>query len=125
MMRIHSLILGISLPLVATLSFVGGRVDIAAPGYVTIQQAEARAYRRSVRRTSRRTSQRTAARHSGAYYGASAVGAAAVTAIAIGTVVATLPPACTTVRVGGAVYHECGGVYYRPRGSQWVVVEAP
>jgi hypothetical protein len=29
-------------------------------------------------------------------------------------VVATLPPGCSTVGVGGASYRQCGGAYYRP-----------
>jgi hypothetical protein len=36
--------------------------------------------------------------------------------------VATLPPACTTVIIEGTTLHQCGGTYYQPSGSQYVVV---
>lgn len=123
-MALKTVILGMSIAVVAAFSFVGGSIDTRVPGWMTLQEAEAGAYRRSVRRTARRTSRRTARRHD--YYGGAAVvGAAAVTAIAVGTIVATLPPSCSTVFVGGMTYHDCDGTYYVPSGSQWVVVEAP
>jgi hypothetical protein len=61
---------------------------------------------------------------------AAAVGtAAAVTAIAVGTVVRSLPPHCTATRVGNVVYQNCGGTFYQPQysGSQvtYVVVNPP
>ncbi len=36
--------------------------------------------------------------------------------------VATLPPACTTVVVENVSLHQCGGTYYQASGSQYVVV---
>ena len=36
--------------------------------------------------------------------------------------VATLPPACTTVVIEGTTLQQCGGTYYQPSGSQYVVV---
>ena len=36
--------------------------------------------------------------------------------------VATLPPACTVVVIEGASLHLCGGTYYQPYGTQYVVV---
>lgn len=36
--------------------------------------------------------------------------------------VATLPRGCTTVIIEGVSLHSCGGTYYQPYGSQWVVV---
>ncbi len=36
--------------------------------------------------------------------------------------IATLPPACTVVVVEGASLHYCGGTYYQPYGTQYVVV---
>jgi len=36
--------------------------------------------------------------------------------------VATLPPACTVVVIDGASLHLCGGTYYQPYGTQYVVV---
>ncbi len=110
---------------VALASFFGGSVDTRVPGWMTLQQAEAGAYRRSVRRTARRTSRRTSRRHGHYHGGAVVAGAAVATAIVVGTMVARLPPACSTLIVNGVTYHSCSGTYYVPRGSQWVVVEAP
>jgi hypothetical protein len=36
--------------------------------------------------------------------------------------VATLPPACTIVVIEGTTLHLCGGTYYQPHGTQYVVV---
>ncbi|MBF5043096.1 hypothetical protein FGE12_11920 [Aggregicoccus sp. 17bor-14] len=36
--------------------------------------------------------------------------------------VATLPKGCTTVVVNGTSLQQCGGTYYQPSGSQYVVV---
>ena len=36
--------------------------------------------------------------------------------------VARLPPACTVVVVEGTTLHMCGGTYYQPYGTQYVVV---
>ena len=104
---------------VAVVGWVGGSVNTSVPGWFSFSQVEATPYRRSVRRTARRTSRRTATRHS--YYG----GAAVVGAVAIGTMVVSLPPACSRVVVNGVAYHNCSGTYYAPSGSQYVVVEAP
>jgi hypothetical protein len=60
---------------------------------------------------------------------AAVVGTAAVTAAVVGSVVATLPPACTSTMVGNVVYQHCGSTWYQPRyyGSQvnYVVVSPP
>jgi hypothetical protein len=63
---------------------------------------------------------------------ATAVGVAAaatVTAAAIGTIVHSLPPACSAVIVNGLTYQNCGGVWYQPQyaGPQvtYVVVNPP
>jgi len=63
---------------------------------------------------------------------ATAVGVAAavaVTAAAIGTVVHTLPPACSAVVVNGITYQNCGGTWYQPTyaGTQitYVVITPP
>ncbi len=126
-MKLKSLVFGVSLTVVGGLGFVGGSIDTQRSGWIGLQQAEASPYRRSVRRTARRTARRTSARYGDYRYpgGAVAVGAAVASAIAIGTVVRSLPPSCTTVVVDGATYHRCSGTYYAPRGGQWVVVEAP
>ena len=123
-MALKAVCLGMSIAVIGAFSFVGGSIDTRVSGWVTLQEAEAGAYRRSVRRTARRTSRRTAYRHDH-YHGGAVVGAAVVTAVAVGTIVATLPPSCSTVIVNGVSYHNCAGTYYVPSGSQWVVVEAP
>jgi hypothetical protein len=61
---------------------------------------------------------------------AAAVGTAAVvTAAVVGSVVHTLPPACTAVQVGNVTYHQCGDTWYQPQyaGTQltYVVVNPP
>jgi hypothetical protein len=48
---------------------------------------------------------------------AAAVGTAAVVGAAMGTVVYTLPPSCTAVRIGDVAYHQCGSTWYRPAYS--------
>ena len=62
-MSLKAMVLGMSMAAVATVGYVGGSVDTREPGWMTLQQAEAAAYRRSVRRTARRTSRRTASRY--------------------------------------------------------------
>ena len=55
--------------------------------------------------------------------------AVVTTAIVVGSVVNTLPPACTQVLVGNVVYQQCGGYWYQPQyvGSSvtYVVVNPP
>ncbi|QCI69514.1 hypothetical protein E8M01_30935 [Phreatobacter stygius] len=53
-----------------------------------------------------------------------AAGAAAATAVAVGTMIATLPPACAREVVNGSTYELCGGTWYRPTysGNQLVYV---
>ena len=55
--------------------------------------------------------------------------AVAVTAAAIGSIVNTLPPSCTTVIVNGLAYQQCGSTWYQPQLSgsttTYVVVNAP
>jgi len=52
-------------------------------------------------------------------------GAIAATAAAVGSMVATVPPGCVPVNYGGIVYQQCGGTWYAPQGSQFVVVNPP
>lgn len=47
------------------------------------------------------------------------------TTYAPGHVVTTLPAGYTTVRRAGARYYVADGVYYQPRGTQYVVVRSP
>jgi len=63
---------------------------------------------------------------------AAAVGvaaAAAITALAIGAIVNSLPPSCSTVVTAGVTYHHCGNDWYRPQYSgtnvTYVVVPPP
>jgi hypothetical protein len=55
--------------------------------------------------------------------------AVTATAVAIGTMVASLPPSCSALVVGPTTYQNCGGVYYQPVYKadtvQYVVVERP
>ena len=61
--------------------------------------------------------------------GAAIATTAAVTAAAIGSIVHTLPPACSAVVVGAVTYQNCGGVWYQPQfystQASYVVVTAP
>jgi hypothetical protein len=57
---------------------------------------------------------------------AAAVGATvAVTSAVIGSMVQTVPTGCVPVNYSGMVYQQCGGTWYQPQGSQFVVVNAP
>ncbi len=57
---------------------------------------------------------------------AAAVGATvAVTSAIVGSMVRTVPANCVPVNYGGMVYQQCGGTWYQPQGSQFVVVNAP
>lgn len=121
----HLIILTTTIVVVAS-GFLGVKVDTStsSPGWISFNEAQASPYRRSVRRTARRTSRRTAHRHH--YYGAPVVvGAAVVTTIAIGTIVATLPPSCSTMFVHNINYYYCAGHYYTQSGNQWLVATAP
>ena len=63
------------------------------------------------------------------YYSGGSVLAAAVAGLAIGAMVASIPPSCTTVIRNGIEYKKCGNDYYQQtfRGSDvvYVVVPAP
>ena len=60
---------------------------------------------------------------------AAGVAVGAATTIAVGAVVSALPAGCTSVRVNGVYYQQCGTVWYAPRYSgpnvTYVVVNAP
>lgn len=106
---------------------------------IGVGKAEAYVYgqgRRVARRTARRTARRVSRRHN--YYRPVApvapvvVGgavAATAAAVAIGTRVATLPPACSNVQVNGITYYNCNGTYYQPvydgPNVVYVVVQNP
>jgi len=42
--------------------------------------------------------------------------------VATSVTVATLPPACTVIVIEGTTLHQCGTTYYKPSGTQYVVV---
>jgi len=54
-----------------------------------------------------------------------AAAAVGVTMAAIGSMVRTVPPGCVPVNYAGIVYQQCGGSWYAPQGSQYVVVAPP
>ena len=57
---------------------------------------------------------------------AAVVGAAvATTAAVVGSMVATVPANCVPVNYGGMIYQQCGGTWYQPQGTQFVVVNPP
>ncbi len=49
----------------------------------------------------------------------------AVTSAVVGSMVRSVPPNCAPVNYGGMVYQQCGGTWYQPQGSQYVVVNPP
>ena len=49
----------------------------------------------------------------------------AVTSAIIGSMVPHPPPGCVPVNYGGLVYQQCGGTWYQPQGTQFVVVNPP
>jgi hypothetical protein len=52
-------------------------------------------------------------------------GTVAATAAVVGSMVATVPPNCVPVNYGGMIYQQCGGTWYAPQGTQYVVVNPP
>lgn len=61
--------------------------------------------------------------------GAGFAAGAALTSAAIGSVVYSLPPACTVVAVNGVSYQRCGSTWYEPQFAgtsvSYVIVQAP
>jgi len=49
----------------------------------------------------------------------------AVTSAVIGSMVRTVPAGCVPVNYGGVIYQQCGGTWYQPQGSQFVVINPP
>ncbi|PLP99423.1 hypothetical protein [Cupriavidus pauculus] len=49
----------------------------------------------------------------------------AVTSAVVGSMVRSVPPNCAPINYGGMVYQQCGGTWYQPQGSQYVVVNPP
>jgi hypothetical protein len=59
------------------------------------------------------------------YHPVAATAAVVGTAAVIGAAVRSVPPGCAPVNYGGVVYQQCGGTWYQPQGSQFVVVNPP
>ncbi len=49
----------------------------------------------------------------------------AVTAAVVGSMVHTVPPGFVPVNYAGMVYQQCGGTWYQPQGTQFVVINPP
>ena len=49
----------------------------------------------------------------------------AVTSAIVGSIVRSVPPGCVPVSYAGMVYQQCGGTWYQPQGTQFIVVNAP
>lgn len=60
---------------------------------------------------------------------AAVVTTAAITSAVVGSMVRTLPPACSAVVVNGLTYQNCGGAWYQPQYAgtsvTYVVVNPP
>jgi hypothetical protein len=63
------------------------------------------------------------------YHPVAAVAAVAVTAAVVGSIVASVPPNCSTVMVNGFAYQQCGNTWYQPQisgsSTTYVVVNPP
>ena len=51
--------------------------------------------------------------------------AVGVTSAIVGSMVRTVPTGCVPVNYGGMIYQQCGGTWYQPQGSQYVVINPP
>ena len=51
--------------------------------------------------------------------------AVGVTSAIVGSMVRTVPTGCVPVNYGGMIYQQCGGTWYQPQGSQFVVISPP
>lgn len=49
----------------------------------------------------------------------------AVTSAIVGSIVNAPPPGCVPVNYGGYIYQQCGNTWYRPQGTQYVVIAPP
>jgi len=56
---------------------------------------------------------------------AAVTAAVVVTSAIVGSMVRTVPPGCVPVNYGGMIYQQCGGTWYQPQGSQYIVINAP
>ena len=51
--------------------------------------------------------------------------AVGVTSAIVGSMVRSVPTGCVPVNYGGMIYQQCGGTWYQPQGSQFVVISPP
>jgi len=64
--------------------------------------------------------------HGGRWYTSDAwIWGSIAAALAIGAIVATLPPSCEKIYVRGTTYYYCDNVYYRRTPNGYIVVRAP
>ena len=56
---------------------------------------------------------------------AAVTAAVGVTSAIVGSMVRTVPVGCVPVNYGGMIYQQCGGTWYQPQGSQFVVISPP
>jgi hypothetical protein len=49
----------------------------------------------------------------------------AVTSAIVGSIVHSVPSNCVPANYGGMIYQQCGGTWYQPQGSQYMVVNPP
>ena len=56
---------------------------------------------------------------------AAVTAAVVVTSAVVGSMVRTVPAGCVPVNYGGMIYQQCGGTWYQPQGSQFVVISPP
>jgi hypothetical protein len=58
-----------------------------------------------------------------------AAAAVVATAAVVGSIVASIPPSCTTVIVNGLSYRQCGSTWYQPQisgsSTTYIVVNQP
>lgn len=63
------------------------------------------------------------------YHPVAAAAAVVTTAAIVGSIVASIPPSCATVMVGGMAYRQCGNTWYQPQisgsSTTYVVVNPP
>jgi glucose/arabinose dehydrogenase len=108
---------------------VGASVGAAAAGSATRSQQAATSQQQaatSQQQAATAQQQAATAQQQSATAQQQAAAAAAGKPLPLGTVVATLPPGCTSTPVGGVEYYYCGGNFYRAafQGNSLVYVTA-
>lgn len=59
------------------------------------------------------------------YHPVAAAAVVTATAVAIGSMVRSVPANCVPVNYGGIVYQQCGSTWYQPQGGQYQVIAPP